>query len=523
MKSLRTASRNAPVRRGVILRVMCLGLMMVVAGVSSLNVALPSIGADTGASQTEQQWIVDAYALVFAALLLPAGALGDRFGRKAIFIAGLALYGGLSVAALFVHSASALIGVRALLGVAAAAIMPVTLAVITAVFPPEERGKAVGTWTGVAAAGGVMGLVSSGILLEWFGWQAIFVLNIVLATLALVGTILFVPATRESKPPRLDPIGTLLSAGALGTIVYATVEGPEIGWLEPLTLGALALGVVGLVVFVLWELRRREPMLDPRNFLRPGFGAGSLSITAQYFAAFGFFFLGLPYLQMVLGYSTLEASMSLLPMAVVVLPLSRVAPRIADRVGVRVTGPLGLALMASGFAVLSTLGTDASYWHFLAGLLPFGAGMALAGSPATSAIVGSLPRDKQGVASAVNDVSRELGGALGIAILGSILNGAYRSGVKDGTSSLSPDVADQVSSSLGTAQQVAAKLGPQGTDLLAQAESAYVHGVSLGLLAGAGTLLAAALFVAVRAPRRAKAKLATKERLRLGPPTPDAG
>jgi Na+/melibiose symporter-like transporter len=251
---------------------------------------------------------------------------------------------------------------------------------------------------------------------------------------------------------------------------------------------------------VLWELRRVEPMLDPRNFLKRGFGAGSLSVTAQFFAAFGFFFLALPYLQLVLGYSTLEASFSLLPMAAVVMPMSRVAPRLADRVGFRVTGAIGLSLMGTGFGVLSTLGTDSSYWHFLLGLLPFGAGMAFAGSPATAAIVSSMPREKQGVASAVNDLSRELGGALGIAILGSILNGLYRSGVEDSTAGLSADAADKVSDSLTAAQQIG------GSELIQHAESAYVHGISVSLLAGAAMLVSAALFVAWRAPGRVRAR-----------------
>jgi EmrB/QacA subfamily drug resistance transporter len=499
---MKTLSPEA--RRGAVLRVMCLALMLVVSGVTSLNVALPSIAEDTGASQTQLQWIVDSYALVFAALLLPAGAIGDRFGRKPILVAGLTLYGGVALAAIFANGTNELIGVRTLLGLAAAAIMPVTLSVITSIFPPEERGKAVGTWVGVAAAGGVAGLVTSGLLLEWFSWHSIFVLNVVLAGLALAGTLALVPATRESRPPRLDPVGTLLSAAGIAAIVFGTVEGPELGWLDSRTASAFAVGLAGVVLFVLWELRRKEPMLDPRNFLRRGFGAGSLSVTVQFFAAFGFFFLALPYLQSVLGYSALEASFSLLPMAALVIPLSRIAPRLADRVGFRVTGFLGLGLMATGFSVLSTLGTDSTYWHFLAGLLPFGAGMALAGSPATTAIVASMPREKQGVASAVNDLSRELGGALGIAVLGSILNGLYRSGVSKWTAGLSSETADHVKDSLTSAKNVGS------ADLIHRAESAYVHGISVSLLAGAAILMSAAIFVVLRGPGRAHTKAETR-------------
>jgi len=500
MKSPLTAM-NETQRRGAVLRVMCLALMMVVAAVASLNVALPGIARDTGASQTQLQWIVDAYAIVFASLLLPAGAIGDRLGRKPLLACGLALFGTVSLAALFVHSPTTLIALRAGLGVAAALIMPVTLSVITTVFPPQERGRAVGTWVGVAAGGGVIGLLTSGILLHFFSWSSIFALNVVLATLALAGTLLVVPATRESRPPRLDPIGTLVSVVSLAAVVFGTIEGPEHGWTSPLTLAALVGGLAGIGLFVVWELNRDEPMLDPRNFLRRGFGAGSLSISVQFFAAFGFLFLALPYLQLVLGYSPLRAAASLLPMAIVVIPLSRFAPQIAAHVGVRVTGPIGLGLMATGFIVFATqLGTGSSYWQFLAGLLPFGAGMALSGSPATTAIVASLPREKQGVASAINDVSRELGGALGIAVLGSVLNTAYRTGIQQHTSTLPAALAEKARGSLGAAQAIGHKLGSH--DLVAHANTAFVHGVSLALLAGAAALLGGAIFVAFRAPGR---------------------
>jgi EmrB/QacA subfamily drug resistance transporter len=491
-------------QRGAVLRVMCLSLMMVVAAVASLNVALPDIARDTGATQTQLQWIVDAYALVFAALLLPAGAIGDRFGRKPILATGLVLFGLASFAAMFVDTPGALIALRATMGVAAAFVMPVTLSVITTIFPPEERGKAVGTWVGVAAGGAVIGLLVSGVLLEWLSWPAIFGLNVVLATVALAGTLAIVPQTRESHPPRLDPIGTLLAVIGLAAAVFGIIEGGERGWSDSTVAAALLTGAAGLVAFVVWELRRRDPMLDPRHFLRRGFGAGSLSVTVQFFAAFGFLFLALPYLQLVMGLSPLRASLALVPMAMVVIPLSRVAPAIAARVGVRVTGATGLTLMATGFLVLSQLDVGSSYWAFLAGLIPFGAGMALSGAPATTAIVASLPREKQGVASAVNDVSRELGGALGIAVLGSVLNGAYRSGVADATTSLPPGAADHATSSLAAAQQVGAQLGVQGQQLVVHAQTAFVDGFGQSLLVGAVALLLGAAFVALRAPGRAE-------------------
>ena len=493
-------------RRGAVLRVMCLALMMVVGAVASLNVALPELARSTGASQTELQWIVAAYALAFAALLLPAGALGDRIGRKPVLAAGLGIFGLSSLAAIFLNGPGELIALRGAMGVGAALIMPVTLSVITTVFPPEERGKAVGTWVGVAAGGGVLGLLTSGVLLEWLPWQSIFALNVVLAAVALAGTLAIVPATRETRPPRLDLVGTLLSAAALAALVFGVIEGPERGWGAPTTLASLAFGVVGVAAFVLWELCRREPMLDPRHFARRGFAAGTLSMSIQFFAAFGFLFLALPYLQLVMGYSPLQAAGALVPMALVVIPLSRVAPAIAARLGVRVAGALGLSLMALGFVVLSTLEVGSSYAHFLAGLLPFGAGMALAGAPATTAIVASLPRSKQGVASAVNDVSRELGGALGIAVLGSLMNGVYRAEMAESTGSLPAGVGEKARGSLAAAQQIGEQLGPQGHQLVLHAQTAFLDGFTRGLVAGAALLLLGALFVAVRAPGRAESR-----------------
>src|SRR4051795_13282913 len=221
---------TTPKQRAHVVRVMCLALMMVVAAVASLNVALPAIARDTGASQTELQWIVAAYAVAFAALLLPAGAIGDRYGRKPVLLAGLLLFGLASLLAVFVHSPAQLIGLRMVMGVGAAFIMPVTLSVITTVFPPEERGKAVGTWVGVAAGGGVLGLLISGVLLEWLSWPSVFGLNVVLAVLAFAGTLAVVPATRDAMPPRLDPVGTLLSVAGLAALVYGIIEAPEHGW-----------------------------------------------------------------------------------------------------------------------------------------------------------------------------------------------------------------------------------------------------------------------------------------------------
>jgi EmrB/QacA subfamily drug resistance transporter len=491
-----------PAHRRAVLGVMCLALMMVVAAVASLNVALPDLARGTGATQSELQWIVDAYALVFAGLLLPAGALGDRFGRKEILLIGLVVFGGASAVAIFVNEPGTLIGLRAVIGVGAALVMPTTLSIITNIFPPEERGRAVGIWAGVAGGGAVIGLLLSGAILEWFSWPAVFAINVVLAALAFVAAIPIVPTSRSSQRVRLDPVGALLSSLGLFGLVYAVIEAPQRGWVDPVTVVGFGVGTALLVAFVLFELARREPMLDPRLFARRGFGVGSLSLTLQFFAQFGFLFIALQYLQFVLGYSPLQAGLAILPMAVMLMAISPRAPKLARRLGVRVTGGVGLALMGIGFLVFTTLDVDSSYWRFGAGAVLTGIGMALATAPATTAIVSSLPGHRQGVASAVNDLAREVGGALGIAVLGSVLNSGYRQDVASASAALPPPASNAANGSIAAAAQIADSAGASGAALLAKAEEAFVNGLSSSLFVGACVLFGASAIVALAAPRR---------------------
>jgi EmrB/QacA subfamily drug resistance transporter len=458
-----------------ILVVMCVALATVVSAVSSLNVALPDMARDTGATPTQLQWVVDAYALVFAGLLLFAGALGDRFGRRRVLLAGLGIFGAGALVATTVGDPDALIGIRAVMGLGAALIMPTTLSIITSAFPPGERDRAVGAWAGVAGGSALLGLLVSGTLLELASWPAVFVLNVVLAAIAALGTLRFVPARERRETAPLDLGGALLSAAALFALVWGFIEGPQRGWTDGLIAAAFGAALVLGAAFVVWELRREQPLLDPRLFALRGFSAGSLSVFVQFFAAFGVIFVLLQYLQLVLGYSPLEAGAALAPMALVMVAVAPRVPRLVARVGVRPVGPAGLALMAAGLTVISTMGVGSSYWHLLAGGLLLGLGMALAATPATTAIVDSLPEDKQGVASAVNDAAREVGGALGIAVLGSVL-------------------ADHVT-----------RLGP-GMD-----PAAFVDGFSTALLVGAGVLAAGAVAVALRVPgRRGERALTTR-------------
>ena len=480
-----------PYRRSV-LPVIVIALAAVVSAISSLNLAAPSIAVDLGADATQISWIVDAYALSFAALLLLSGAIGDRYGRRRALIGGLVIFVCASITALFVNSPGQLIAVQAVLGAGAALVMPATLSTITSTFPPERRVKAVGTWAGVSGASAILGLLAAGLLLQEWSWRSIFVFNLTMGLIALIGTVRFIPESADPDAPRLDLVGAVLSVGGLATLVYFIIEAPTNGWSSAATLFGIGLGVLVLLGFLGWELRTHDPLLDPRLFRLRGFSVGTLSITAQFFGFFGFVFLIVQYLQFVLGYSALTTALAIVPLAVLMMPAARVlAPAAADRVGTGATIAAGLVLIAVGFAVLAQLDPSSSYWLVLAGLVPLGLGMGLAMTPATNAITASLPTAKQGVASAMNDLSRELGAALGIAVLGSILGSAYRSNLS--LPGVPAPAAEQARSSIAVAMHM-------GDPIAAQAQSAFSSGMSAGLWWGAGVAVVAAVaaFVTLR-------------------------
>jgi EmrB/QacA subfamily drug resistance transporter len=495
------SATSTQVRTGPVLAVVSLALMTVVSAVSGLNIALPVLARETGATQTQITWIVDAYTVVFAGLLLFAGAVGDRLGRRELLAAGLAVFGIAAGLGMLTDDPQQLIAVRALMGVGAAAIMPTTLSVITASFPEEQRPRAVGIWVGMAGAGAVLGLFASGILLEFYSWSSFFGLNVALAALGFVGTLALVPGSVDPDRPRLDLLGGLLSLVAVASLVAGIIAGPEEGWGDPLTLGGIALGLVAAAAFVRWELHVARPMLDPRLFGNRAFSAGALTVTVQFFASFGLFFVLIQYLQYVAGRSPLGAAVSLLPLPLVMIPVARNAPHLAARIGFRRVAPVGLVLTALGLVVISRIGVDLEYWWLAGGLVLFAAGMGLAGTPATTAITESLPTSKQGVASAVNDTSRELGSALGIAILGSVLNQQYRDGLAGAVRGLPEAVAHGAEGSIAfTQSEPLGQLGPAADQLVAAARSAFVDGSSTALLVAAGVVVVAAGVVTWLAP-----------------------
>jgi EmrB/QacA subfamily drug resistance transporter len=473
-------------RTGAVTAVVCVALAAVVAAMSSLNVALPDIARATHATQTQLAWIIDAYSLVFASLLLPAGAIGDRYGRRLALIAGLSIFGAGSAVAMTAHSANELIGLRAVLGLGAALVMPATLSTITGTFASQQRTQAVSIWAAVAGAAAVLGLLTSGILLEVWSWPSVFALNVILAAAAIAGTIRFVPESADPRAPRLDISGAFLAVIGMVALVYSIIEAPGQGWTSVRTLTGLAAGLVVLAGFVLWEGSRRTPMIDPRVFTHRGLAAGSLSIFVQFFALFGFIFIVLQYLQLIRGDSGLVSAISMLPMSAALLPTARLAPTLLARLGARTACTAGLALIAAALAVLAQLTSTSSYWLLAAGLIPLGAGLGLAMTPATTGITSALPASRQGVGSALNDLSREVGGAVGIAVMASILTTAYQSHLH--LTHLPTAQASKAQSSVAVAVHLSAAA--------AQARTAFTDGLHLALLIAAGIVIVAVIATA---------------------------
>ena len=485
-----------PINHRAITAVVCLALAAVVSAMSSLNVALPEIARATRADETQLTWIVDAYSLFFAALLLPAGALSDRFGRRLTLVVGLSIFAAGSAVAMLVDGAGELIVLRAVLGLGAALVMPATLSTITGTFSAEHRTKAVAVWAGVAGASAVLGVLASGTLLEFWSWRSVFAFNVVLAVVALVGTLRIVPESADPDAPRLDVRGALTAGAGLIVLVYSIIEAPTHGWTSGRTLIGLSVGVLVLVGFVVLELRIRNPLLDPRVFGHRRLSAGALTTLVQFFAFFGFIFLFLQYLQLVRGDSPLMSAVSILPMAAALMPVSRLVPNLVARVGARAVTVAGLLLLAAGFFVIAQVDASSSYWLVVAGLLPIGAGMGAATTPATTAITESLPASQQGVGSALNDLARELGGALGIAVIGSVLASVYRSSyaAPGGTDGVANDVLARAGESVAMATQVGGPVADAG-------RAAFVDALHAGLVACSIATLVVALAVGMLMPR----------------------
>jgi EmrB/QacA subfamily drug resistance transporter len=487
-----------------LLIVLCAALALVVAGNSALSIALPDIAVELGADQAELTWIIDAYALTFAAMLLTAGIMADRVGRRSVLLVGLLIFGAANVASAFSPDPGWFIALRALAGVGAAAVFPVTLSSLVDAYPAERRSFAIGVWSGVSAGGAVIGTIIAGVLLQVFWWGSVQLLFGALAV-ALLLPVVFLVAQNRNPSLSLDPVGALWSVVALAGLVFGVVEGPQRGWLDPVTLISIGVGILGFVAFVVHQLRAEAPSLDVRLFANRGLAAGSVIVTFQFFASLGFFVLSPQYLQLVLEYTPLGAALVLLVVPIGVGVGIGGASALVRRFGPRIAGSLGLLLMGGGFAIFAvglTEGIEASIWVLGAGVLVFGVGFGMGITPGTQLIIDGLPADRRSVASAVNDITREVGGVLGITVLSSILISFYRADIKPALDGLPAQVREAVDSGAGAALSIADSSGPRGESLALAAREAFAAGISASMSVGAIILAVAAIITFIIAPAK---------------------
>ncbi len=461
-------------RRWTILGTLCISLVIIVIAVSSMNIALPTIQKSLGSSASQLQWIVDAYALAFAGLLLSAGALGDRFGRKGALQIGLCIFGGAAFAASFATSAAMLIALRTVMGLGAALIMPATLSIVINSFPFHERPKAIAVWSGFAGVGGALGPIMSGLLLDHFWWGSVLLVNVPVALLLLGLCTFIVPTSKDPDGHALDPGGALLSIVGLVALVYGVIEGPEQGWISAATMTGFVVAAVALVGFVAYESRAANPMLNPRLFRLRGFATGSGTVTLAFFNLFGTFFLLTQYLQFVKLYSPLQAGLRVIPNGAALLLIAPRSPALVARFGVRRVVSTGFLVTATGFVIISFATASTPYPVLAVALVCTGTGIAVIVPPASQHIVASLPLAKAGVGSAMNDVTREVGGALGIAVAGSVVTSVYRNNASF-VSQITDTAARKVAaSSVGQAVEVAHRAVAAG-QLTNDRAAAFIH------------------------------------------------
>ncbi|WP_433201279.1 MFS transporter [Nocardia sp. CA-107356] len=487
-----------------ILIAVCIALMAVIASVSGLNVAQPDLAVAFDASQATILWIINIYTLTLAALLLPLGALGDRLGRKPMLLTGLGVFGIASAVAGLAPTAEVMLIARVLSGVGAAMIMPITLAVITSTFPEHERGKAIGVWTGVAGGGGILGMFLSAALVDVASWRWLFVLPVVLVIVAVAMTLRSVPNSRERSGHAFDTVGALASVVAVVGLVFVLQEGPERGWTDPATLTGLGVGVLATAGFVVWELRRRDAaLLDVRLFGERSLAGGSLTLLAVFGVQAGIFVVLFPFFQAVLGWSGLRSTLALMPMAVLMMAASGLAPKLAERIGARATMAAGILLAGAGSALMAVIvSVDGGYLSVLPGMLAMGLGMGLSMTPATEAITSSLPPEHQGVASALNDVTREFGTALGVALLGALVSSGYRTAIDPQLTDVPRDTAGAAREGIANALDVANQAGTQTQALIRAAQESFVTGWQHAMWAGIAIMTALFVYVLIRGPQQ---------------------
>jgi EmrB/QacA subfamily drug resistance transporter len=466
-------------RRWWILGVLCLSLLVLVVDNTVLNLAIPSLMRDLGASPSDVQWMIDAYVLVFAGLLLTAGSLSDRYGRRRALITGLVVFGGASALAMLAQEPWQLIAARGLMGVGGSFLMPSTLSILITVFDESERRKAIAGWSAVAMVGVIAGPTLGGFLLQHYYWGSVFLLNIPIAILAIIAALVLMPETRG--PARgLDPVGVVLSTIGMAALVYVVITGPVDGWTSARTVAAGVVAVVGLVAFALWERRFTYPMLPLQLFRDRAFSGACFSVVLLSFGAGALLLALTQYLQFVLGYQPMKAGLALLPYAVAAALFNVLGAGLGQRVSNRTLIAVGLAVMGGGFGVLASLNPADGYGKLITGLMVMGVGGGLAGPAAYATLMGAVPPDHAGVGSALNDTVQQVGMALSIAVLGSVLAGVYTASMPDDAPAAARD-------------SISGALSLGDATLAHTAKAAFVTAMNVGAWVGLGCSIAAAV------------------------------
>ncbi|POX42637.1 MFS transporter [Streptomyces sp. Ru72] len=460
-------------RRWWALLVLCLSLLIIVMANTALTVAAPDMTRDLGLSSADLQWVIDGYTVPYAALMLLLGAIGDKYSRRGALALGLVVFGGGAVFGYLADSAATVIAARAVMGVGAALIMPATLSLLAATFPRAERAKAITLWTATAGLAIAAGPVVAGALLKDHGWSSTFLINVPIAAVALVAAFVLVPPSKAAHHDRIDVVGGLLSVVWIGSLVYMIIQGPHFGWGAKAVTAAVVAGV-GLVLFVAWELRHPRPVLDVRRFAHRRFAGSNLAVALFFLAVFGAFYYLTQHLQFVLGYDALQTGVRMLPLAGAVFVGSALTGFLTPRVGMRITVTAGMVGGTAALALLTRVDAGSAYGDFVLPLVILGLAIGLALSPCTDAIMGAFPESELGVGGAVNDTSLELGGSLGIALLGSVLANSYSSHLADATagSRLPASTLDTAQDSVGAGYAVAQGIGDRARQLAEQAAHA---------------------------------------------------
>ncbi|MEE6261941.1 MFS transporter [Plantactinospora sonchi] len=495
---MQLAQNTGHPRRWAILGVLVVSLLVVVLDNTVLNVALRTLADPVhglGASQGDLEWSINSYTLVFAGLLFTFGVLGDRYGRKLFLQAGLAIFGLASLLSAYAHSPGQLIGTRALMGLGAAAVMPVTLSIISNVFDPRERGRAIGIWAGAVGLGVAIGPVLGGLLLEHYWWGSVFLINVPIVVIGMIAAAILIPDSRDPKPGRIDVVGVLLSVIGLVALSYGIIDGGDHGFGRPVVWVGIVGGLAVLAGFVLYERRIEFPSLDVRLFRVPRFAAPVAVIGLVFFAAMGVMFFSAFYLQLVRGYSPLETGLLMLPFAVAQLVFAPRSAAMVRRYGGKAVATVGLVLTAAALAMFAFAGTDSPIWFIEVIFFIQGVGMANIMPPATESIMSSLPREKAGVGSAVSNTVRQVAGALGVAVLGSVLSGVYRDQIAPAAQALPDPAREAVSESISAAYGAAERLGPAGASVIGAANDAFVN--AMHWAAGISAVIAALGIVVV--------------------------